>query len=276
MKHLLAIAAIIVGFNSISAKKNTAAYECIYEYTVKGEDKKDNPFSDVAYCILQIGNGDAKFYDYTTFQTDSVRQAGADEKVIGQYELRQQRAVNFFDQTVYQNAPKGKMTVESVITPNYFTYEDNRYPVEWTMVEATDTVCGYPCLTARGEYGGRTWTVKYAPEIPVQYGPWKLTGLPGLILDAQDEEGIHHFSAITFRNATSQIIPPQNKGKISTNRDKFIQNKNHFEKNPVGNLPPESISEMEIRKGEDGQGTILVNGVQLRMREHPYIPLELK
>ena len=37
-----------------------------------------------------------------------------------------------------------------------------------------------------------------------------------------------------------------------------------------------SIREIEIRKHSDNpsESTILINGIQLRMRLHPYIPLE--
>ncbi len=262
--------------NSIYAQNMKSLYECIYKYTVTSQDKDNENFDDVGYCMLQIGNGTGKFYDYTSYQTDSVMQAGCSDKIITTYRNREQRNAFFFDQTVYQNNPKGKMTVQSVITPNLYSYEESRNPVKWMMEEGVDTVCGYPCRIARGEYGGRTWIVKYTPEISTQNGPWKLTGLPGLILDARDTEGTHHFSAVAFRNSAVDITPLDNNGRIPTSREKFIRTKNEFEKNPIGNIPPESIGAMEIRKNSDNpsESTILINGIQLRQRTHPYVPLE--
>ena len=50
-----------------------------------------------------------------------------------------------------------------------------------------------------------------------------------------------------------------------------------FESDPMGNLPPESISEMSIHKYDDGSSrSIHINGVQLRLRTNGYVPLELK
>lgn len=276
MKYLAITFMMLLGIGSISAQNIESQYECIYKYSVSGQDKNGAPFCDDSYCVLQIGNGIGKFYDYSSYQTDSVTQSAGDDHTINSYKLREQRNAFFFDQVVYQNSPKGKMTTQSVITPNNYNYEENRYPVKWTMKEGEDTICGYSCRIAQGQYGGRTWIVKYAPEIPTQNGPWKLAGLPGLILDAADTEGIHHFSAITFRRSTLKITPLNNSGRIATSREKFIQAKNKFEENPMGNIPPESIGEMEIRKHSDNpsESTILINGVQLRMRVHPYIPLE--
>lgn len=258
------------------AQNTKSLYECIYKYTVSSLGKDNKPFEDVGYCMLQIGAGIGKFYDYSSFQTDSAKQAGCTDQAISSYQLREQRNAFFFDQAIYQNSPKGKMTTKSVITPNLYNYEEERYPIKWKTEEGEDTICGYACQTATGEYGGRTWIVKYAPEIPVQNGPWKLTGLPGLILDARDAEGTHHFSAIAFRKGSVDITLLNNEGSITTSREKFIQAKNKFEENPIGNLPPESIGEMEIRKHGDNpsESTILINGIQLRMRVHPYIPLE--
>lgn len=276
MRHLIVVFVLVLNVDSLLAQNIESLYECIYKYTVSSQDENNKQYKDVGYCMLQIGTGIGKFYDYSSYQTDSVKQTDCTDKIITAYKLREQRNVFFFDQTIYQNNPKGKITVQSVITPNFYNYEENRYPVKWIMEEGEDSICGYTCRIAKGEYGGRTWIVKYAPEIPTQNGPWKLTGLPGLILDATDSEGIHHFNAVVFRSSSVDITPLNNKGSITTSREKFIHTKNEFEKNPIGNIPPESIGEMEIRKHSDNpsESTILINGIQLRMRLHPYIPLE--
>lgn len=278
MRSVAILLALLFYIDSLSAQKIESLYECIYKYSVSSQDKNNNQYEDIGYCMLQIGNRIGKFYDYSSYQTDSIIQTNCTDKIVSKYKLREQRNAFFFDQTVYQNNPKGKITVQSVITPNFYNYEENRIPVKWVMEEGEDTVCGYSCRIARGEYGGRTWIVKYAPEIPTQNGPWKLTGLPGLILDAIDTEGIHHFNAVTFRSSSVDMTPLNNEGSIVTSRAKFIRAKNEFEKNPIGNLPPESIGEMEVRKYGDNpsESTILINGIQLRMRVHPYIPLETK
>ena len=42
----------------------------------------------------------------------------------------------------------------------------------------------------------------------------------------------------------------------------------------MANLPPESIADMVVIKGESGGSFILINGMQLRLRENGYIPIE--
>ncbi len=87
----------------------------------------------------------------------------------------------------------------------------------------------------------------------MSYGPWKLCGLPGLILAAEDSDGANKFEAIILRNGASAITPVSDKNITTTTREKFVKAKNMFESDPMGNLPPESISEMSIHKYDERQ-----------------------
>lgn len=103
-----------------------------------------------------------------------------------------------------------------------------------------------------------------------------MCGLPGLILAAEDSDGANKFEAIILRNGASAITSVSDKNITTTTREKFVKAKNMFESDPMGNLPPESISEMSIHKYDDGSRSIHINGVQLRLRTNGYVPLELK
>lgn len=278
MKHFIFLF-ISLCCASLSQAQETALYECLYRYEVKGTDKSGQPFSDIYNGLLQIGAAQAKFLDYTDFQLDSVTQARPDDAELQkEYDIQVLKNSCYFDQTVYQNLPQGKMTVLSVITPDRYVYTEDLNHMAWTLAEGTDTICDYPCRKATGTYGGRTWTAWYAEEIPVSFGPWKLAGLPGLILEATDSENIHRFSAISFRKAKIGIRPLDAANTFSITRDKFVKAKNLFEKDPVKNLPVEAISEMEVRKfGEGAQdGSISINGVPLRLHPNGYVPLEIQ
>ena len=60
---------------------------------------------------------------------------------------------------------------------------------------------------AETDYHGRHWTVWFTPEIPHQDGPWKLCGLPGLILEATDSTDQHSFIATGVENSNQEIYP---------------------------------------------------------------------
>ncbi len=70
--------------------------------------------------------------------------------------------------------------------PHYFA--DTLFPMEWITTEEHKMIGGIPCLKAVTRFKGRGYTAWYAPTITINDGPWKLGGLPGLILEAYDDE----------------------------------------------------------------------------------------
>ena len=71
--------------------------------------------------------------------------------------------------------------------------------MDWTLAEGEATVCGYACRKATTRFRGRDWAVWYTDEIPVDAGPWKLHGLPGLILRAETPDSLLRFEAVQLR-----------------------------------------------------------------------------
>lgn len=86
----------------------------------------------------------------------------------------------------------------TVVTPSVLI-KDNWLPVQWKIYNQHKKIGGINCRKAVGEFRGRTYVVWFAETIPVPYGPWKLFGLPGLILEAKDTEGIFHYKATSVR-----------------------------------------------------------------------------
>ncbi len=65
----------------------------------------------------------------------------------------------------------------------------------WTVCDSTKSILGYNCVMAEMDYHGRHWIAWFSPDIPLQDGPWKLCGLPGLILAADADNGKYSFEA---------------------------------------------------------------------------------
>lgn len=89
---------------------------------------------------------------------------------------------------------------------------------DWNIVtDSTRQILGYNCCMATTTFRGRQWTVYYTEDIPVPLGPWKLGGLPGLILFAEvkgfitiEASGIKtkSTSPVTFYNFLNKNTKP--------------------------------------------------------------------
>lgn len=75
-------------------------------------------------------------------------------------------------------------------------FSDTLFPMVWEMVEEEKTVNSIACRKALTRLKGRQYIAWYAPSIPIGEGPWKLGGLPGLILEAYDEQMHWHMTCI--------------------------------------------------------------------------------
>mgnify|MGYP000765333872 CR=1 FL=1 len=95
---------------------------------------------------------------------------------------------NFFVEMIYDNAKNNYISICGDYFENNrpWQYEERDVETEWVLQDSLKNINGYVCSLAHTEFRGRTWSVWYAPEIPVNMGPWKFNGLPGLILWAAD------------------------------------------------------------------------------------------
>ena len=59
---------------------------------------------------------------------------------------------------------------------------------------------------ATSDFRGRRWTAWFATDIPVSDGPWKLGGLPGLILEAYDKGHQYTFTAVGLERVAEEPI----------------------------------------------------------------------
>ena len=268
MKQIITTAILMAA--GVAYASSPALYECIYRYDMKG-NSGNKEFSETSDCILLIGEDQSKFYDYSAFRLDSVSaipEVGDD--IIKTFNEEYMSSETYFDQEVNTSLKEDKITVYCDMAPERYKYEQKLPLMAWEETDETANICGYQCKKATAEYGGRKWQAWYAEEIAVPFGPWKIFGLPGLVLKAADESGNHSFEAIAFRQDNGKFAPSKIPNQVSIGHEKFIELKNEYDKNPGVAINPESISEITVMQG----GNIIINGVKSRLNKNKAIPLE--
>ena len=78
------------------------------------------------------------------------------------------------------------ITVENLF--NNYLIEEEAPQIDWKIAKDTMSFSGILCQQATARFKGRNWIAWFAPEMPFQSGPWKLNGLPGLIIEAYDDK----------------------------------------------------------------------------------------
>lgn len=144
---------------------------------------------------------------------------------------------------LYWNLTEGKVSVYTSIFGSKYLVEEDIPVMDWEIAEdSVQTILGYECHKATTAFRGRVWTVWYAEDIPVSLGPWKLNGLPGMILQAECNNYIiitassittSHLTPVTFYNFLGHKFEP-------VEREKYMKMKNNPNAYPSGTImtPP--------------------------------------
>ena len=241
--YILLFMALAVHASAQKDVLDRASMKCMYRAT----ELKDT--LDVAFyedlLILQIGPQVSKCFSYYTFQNDSLRQTPEGNRQASELFNRaladfhkhrdRNRFLNSFPRNrtitiVYKNHPAGAITVTDGLREDQVTYRDILNAQQWTIVDSTREVLGYTCQQATTDFRGRHWMAWFATDIPVSDGPWKLGGLPGLILEAYDEGQQHVFTAVGLERVKDEPIIFNrsfvgNRKFEQTNRLEFLRSK---------------------------------------------------
>ena len=254
--------------DSIDQVRLLVQYEMKYVKDTTDEKQLLEPLKET--LMLEIGQKVSKCYSYTFYLRDSVLtadyKAGASQETITQH--AQAYGYSSVSYQIFKNHPTGKVTTtDRLATTNILCEEDNERP-EWQLHPDTMTILSYPCQKATCRFRGRDYTAWYTMDIPVSDGPWKLYGLPGLILKAEDSRGHFSFTCTGLeqsRDAKSILIHTKGREKLSRKEiDKMYE---RFYSDPIGFM--EATSPNVKINITDGQGN------PIKKFSEPYNPIEI-
>ena len=137
--------------------------------------------------------------------------------------------ISYYVQKDY--SPVNKVTYYSQCLSMFQSEEDMTH-LPWSFADGDTIVCGYPCKKATMSYRGREWTAWYALDIPVSEGPWKLRGLPGLILCAYESEGVFRFDCNGISNGNGEEMRMIDVKTIKCTPEKMIEMERMSEEDP--------------------------------------------
>ena len=182
---------------------DSAYLKCTYRLTsvkdTSNAEQKKSGLIDIQ--TLQIGKVTSKYFSQVLqdFYTEL-------QKLKIMYRSYVQDGV--FEYQIFKNQIENKTTVldcgshlgiGKAPTPN-FRYEDDLSDMKWEIKKDTATILSYSCQKAVTEFRGRTWEAWFTSEIPINNGPWKFGGLPGLIMKISDSQHYFVFECIGIEN----------------------------------------------------------------------------
>lgn len=102
-------------------------------------------------------------------------------------------------------------------TSEYVLRQEINSSFNWLILDEFKTIGRYQARKAKGSFRGRDYIVWFTYEIPLNLGPWRFFGLPGLILEAYDTKGLFSFEIISIdipARINTPVIKPLKGRKI--------------------------------------------------------------
>lgn len=146
------------------------------------------------------------------------------EQIIDQANSEQVITVDINDGdpfTVYKDVSNG------VIVSRELVYNGEKMQLteplpqfDWVILNEKKDFGGIICQKATLTYRCADYTAWFAPSIPVTVGPWKMGGLPGLIVELKNETVGHTYSLTQFQYPISTL--PDNLLEVPRTKDKPV------------------------------------------------------
>lgn len=253
-----------------STKIDTTQFVAFYNYSINTLDEKGKCVIDSLRLALLVGN---RATCCTTLQTYN-KDGRASQEMLNAFIMHHQN--------VTTDLEKNEVIAVEPIYPYRYESHEPLAQVDWKLTEDTMTICSLPCRQAIGKLYGKQWTVWYSEEIPSSAGPWKLQGLPGLIVKAEDSQGIHRFELYETKNEVRNINLVNNPNYKILDRKKL----NKFKKKTFGNSRYVNDPTYYVPDNADYVGEVNMNGINYHIgmnshmlilqKGHIYQPLELE
>ena len=182
-KPILAI--LLILFYQVATSQT---HRFFYEVKFLNDTIKKEYLEDIV--VLDVNPENIKSYSNNNLVTDSLSKRGGNN--------------NNIVLTKFKNKIKRK--IGSDIYQNFEMIYDNYYSIEtadkmtWKISPEKMVIGEFNTQKAETDFGGRHWIAWFSTALPFPYGPYKFSGLPGLILKISDTENKYDFNFIKNRN----------------------------------------------------------------------------
>jgi GLPGLI family protein len=223
MKKILFILLISVSFCNLGiAQKNQTGkitYLTVMDFNNRSSEAPVPTNMNSTEASLYFDKSKSLFIIGANTRTKEVETKDESGNVNSKIVVGSQKGLNF-----YKNLKTNEFISTEPIFDKIFTIKDTMNGINWTInFEKTKKIGNFTCTEATTDYRGRKYIAWFTEQIPVSQGPWKLYGLPGLIIEAYDTTRQVNFlykDAVLNQDFTNQIIAPPTNNAISFNEYK--------------------------------------------------------
>lgn len=186
MKFILSLCCSMLAFTGILQGQTVS--KVVYDfYHLKDTTNKAITYKEE--MVLYAGDHAGVYTSYTKMKQDSANaRIFAEAQRTGNMHIKLGTLQAYTEEQIYSLPAEKKLTIIRPFNLNHYAIMEDKPVIGWTILPDTATILGYMCQKATGYWKGRKYIAWFTTDLPYTTGPWKLQGLPGLILKAADEK----------------------------------------------------------------------------------------
>ena len=284
-KNIMFFGFLLLSIHSFA--QETIKLNVVYEFNyIRDLENKDVPYK--TNMVLSLGTNSSRYCTEKLFNENDKNAIEARKKeqertdnapsgsmlvVTGGPVLMVGKYGAIINEEVHKHFDQKKLIIDTELGLRTYHVESGLPEISWSVSSETKKIGNYDCQKAVASYGGRTYEAWFTTQIPYRDGPWKLHGLPGLILEAKDTANEISF---TFKEVSknedsrettqSFLYSPYS---INTNIKDLNKAKKAFETDPEGMMSAQAPNARLMIKNIDNINVKTV----LKIRK--YNPMEL-
>lgn len=176
----------------LAVMANAQNQRFIYEYKfIIDSTAKDKKESETMY--LEVTPKGSKFYSKDYFVSDSTMQAIVEKDTqslninLGNFKFKGKIRYN-----IEKMYPDYSVNFFTFLGSDEYQVQENRKQ-DWKILPEKEKIGAFNAQKAVCNFAGRKWTAWFTTDLPIQDGPYKFYGLPGLIVKVEDNTHSHSF-----------------------------------------------------------------------------------
>ncbi len=263
MKKLLVNFFLIVGIVTFAQNKRF-----IYEYkfipdSTNLEDLKTE------MMFLDTTKDGSKYYSYTVFNSDSLMKVDLEKQLAatGSINVKSDMQKGSVRYSVTKTYPDYKINLHCRLGMDAYNISDDR-KINWKISSEKEKIGEWNAQKAEADFAGRHWIAWFSTEIPIQDGPYKFRGLPGLIVKVEDKTGSHKMELKGIKNISGDInINVWDAKEIAINSKQFQKVIKEYENDPTKGIKQIQMGGTSIvLTGKDGTSTKIAKEQEERLK----------
>jgi len=235
MKHFLIPICLFISLVSYAqSQQDLLQYKVIYELNFQ-PDSTDIHSQKKEIMWLFLGEKTSEFLSKGRAFKDSISK-NRNLAMLGSTSMKDKMAATKtdFDYKIYKHRNTQELFYSLKILEDKIFYTEALPALNWEIKPETKEISDYSAQKAITEFAGRSYIAWFTSEIPIPDGPYKFSGLPGLILEISDSSEEYVFNFKAFEEINTKIpltLPPDDYQKSS--KEDLLALKNRYEEDPM-------------------------------------------